>query len=779
MATQYPDQAPFAPLSLHDQTVQVNQYPQPQGLSVDLLQVRPTTSSQPSSSRPPNLLSTITDEPAPTDSEFSLSQLNATQRALLSSVIATVTSFDSTRAMFKRVHETEAALTAKDAEVQALIHELKVKEGLMEELRGKVDEREEMLVNRGRELDNTLVELRAASTRIKVLDGEKQVILESWDQQTIEVAVLQARIDTSKKWEADLNTQLADSKALIKDLEDQVMKSNETKATFSSQIRQLENDKANLEIARYEAEQRQIAGEARISELGSEAEVLRKELQDVRSSLEQSENTKVIVEDQLKQAMVRERDLSDHLGAYERELDDSKAELSNIGEQHMRNRQALEGLRSEKERLLERLTSFQSRWDSVTSSLSAAEDEIRNLSAALQITQGQAEERNQELERVRVESEASYVSFSEQIGALNAKVNSMHDDLQSTRQSLTDQQQEHEKLATTHAQLVSQYLALVLKSKSDSTQTSGEVERLATTIKESELQLQAMAEVIHNLESKLKMNDATVGEKSKELEERVREITALRKERDVLQRSLEDSQQELANKPHERTKADGAASTTLGDHQAQEDILSKLSSHLVGTSKERCEELEVIQSGILQARVEMEALKNRIGKLTVERDEAMKEVEGMMDSQRKYVNELENKIRANEETVETVKAKREVSDMQIIQLQDDLACNHSLIAEVRVLRAQMKMKEEKAKEYQRRAWAAEKSLQQAVEENSELRDAKTVGELEQTLSFRDAMIKDLQNQLAQTVAENADIRRALIGQGEEAPSNGRKRVRMY
>ena len=674
--------------------------------------------------------------------------------------------------MFKRVCETEAALTAKDAEVQALMLELKVKEGLTEELRVKNEEREAMLVNRGRELDN-------ARARIKQLDGEKQALLEFWDQHTIEVAVLHARIAASKQCEAVLNTQLADSKALIKDLEGQVMNSNATMVTLSSQIHHLENDKANLEIARYEAQQRQIAGEARVGELELEVEVLRKEHQSVRSSLEQSENTKVMMGDQLKQAMVRERDLSDHLGAYKREIDDSKVELSNIGEQHTRNCQELEGLRSEKESLLERLTSIQSQWDSVTSSLNDAEEEIRNFTAALQIAQGQAEERGRELERVRSESEASSVSFLEQIGALNAKMVSTHNDLQSTRQSLTNQQQEYEKLATAHAQLVSQFQALLLESKSDSTQTSGEVEQLATAIKDSELQLQAMAEVIHDLESKLKLNDATLREKSKELVESVKETTALRKERDIIQSSLEDSQRELANEPHERTEAEGAANKTPGKLQAREDNVSKLRSHLVNTSKERCEELEDMQSEILHARVEVEALKNRIGKLTVERDEAMKEVEGVMDSQRKYVNELENKIRANEETVETMKAKREVTEMQVTQLQDVLSCNHSLIAEVRVLRAQTKMKEEKTKEYQRRAWAAEKSLQQAVEENLELRDVALIGELEQTLGFRDAMIKDLQNQLAQAVAENADIRRVLTGQEDEATSNGRKRLRMY
>ena len=681
--------------------------------------------------------------------------------------------------MFKRVCETEAALTAKDAEVQALMLELKVKEGLMEELRVKVDEREEMLVNQGRELDNTLVDLRAASARIEQLDGEKKVLMVFWDQQAIETAVLQARIDASKQWEADLNMQLADSKDLIKDLQGQVMKSNAAKVTLSSQIHHLENEKANLEIARDEAEQRHKAGEARIYELESEVEALRKELEGVRSSLEQSENTKGIVEDQLKQAKVRERDLSDRLGVYRRKIDDSKAELSNIGEQYTRNRQELEGLRLEKERLLEVLTSFQSRWDSVTTRLNAAKGEIRDLSAALQIAQGQVKELNLELEMVLSESEVNSSSFSEQIGTLNAKVNSTHDNLQSTRQSLTDQQQVHEKLATAHAQLVSQHQALVLKSQSDSTQTSGEVEQLATAIKESELQLQATAGVIHDLESKLKMSDVTIGEKSKEFKERVKEITTLRKERDIFQRSLEDPQRELANKMHERTKADGAANTIVGDLQAQKDNLSKLRNHLVGTSKEKCEELKVMQSEILHARVEVEALKDRIGNLTVERDEATKGVQEMMDSQSKYVNELENKIRANEETVETMKAKREVTEMQMTQLQDVLACNHSLIAEVRVLRAQTKMKEEKAKEYQRRAWAAEKSLQQAVEENLELRDAKLIGELEQTLSFRDAMIKDLQNQLAQAVAENADIRRALVGQGEETTSNGRKRLRMY
>lgn len=332
--------------------------------------------------------------------------------------------------MFKRVCETEAALTAKDAEVQALMLELKVKEGLTEELRVKNEEREAMLVNRGRELDN-------ARARIKQLDGEKQALLEFWDQHTIEVAVLHARIAASKQCEAVLNTQLADSKALIKDLEGQVMNSNATMVTLSSQIHHLENDKANLEIARYEAQQRQIAGEARVGELELEVEVLRKEHQSVRSSLEQSENTKVMMGDQLKQAMVRERDLSDHLGAYKREIDDSKVELSNIGEQHTRNCQELEGLRSEKESLLERLTSIQSQWDSVTSSLNDAEEEIRNFTAALQIAQGQAEERGRELERVRSESEASSVSFLEQIGALNAKMVSTHNDLQSTRQSLT------------------------------------------------------------------------------------------------------------------------------------------------------------------------------------------------------------------------------------------------------------------------------------------------------------------------------------------------------
>ncbi len=690
-------------------------------------------------------------------------------------------SFDSTRAMFKRVSETEAALTAKEAEVQSLKLELKVKEGLMEELRVKADERDSMLVDRGRELDETRVDLRTASARIEQLDEENKVILEFSDQLTKEVAVLQARLDASKEREADCNTQLANSKARIKNLEGQVMLSNAAKVTLSSQIHHLETDKANLEITRYEAEQRRIAGLARIGELRSEAEVLRKDLQGARSSLEQSQNTKAMMEDQLKRAIARERDLSDHVTAYKREIDDSKVELSKIGEQHMRNRQELKYLRLEKERLLESSASFQSRWDSVTSSLNVAEKEIQNLSAALQIAQGQVEERNRELERVRFETEASSVSFMEQIGALNAKVNSTHDDLQSTRQSLTDKKQEHQKLATTHARLESQHHALVLKSKSDSTQASGEVERLATAIKEKELQLQAMAEVTHDLESKLNISDVTLGEQSKELEERAKETTALRKERDILQRSLEEAQQELANKMHERTKAEGAASKTPGDLQAQEDELSKLRSRFVGTSTERREEPEVMQSEILHAPVEVEVLKNRVEKLTVERNEAMKEVEGMRDSQRKYVNELENKIRANEETVETMKAKSEVTEIQMTQLQNVLGCNHSLTAEMRALRAQMKVKEEKAEEHQRRAWAAEKSLQQAVEENLELRDAELIGELEQTLGFRDAMIKDLQNQLAQAVAENADIRRALIGQGDEATSNanGRKRVRMY
>ena len=778
MASPYPDQAPFV---LHDQTVQINQLPQPQSLAVDLLQACPPASSQPSSSLPPNILPTTTDEPASTDTEFSLSQLSATQHALLSSVAATVASFDSTRAMFKRVSETEAAVTAKEAEVQSLMLELKVKEDLMEELRVKIDEREEMLVDRGRELDDTLVDLRTSRVRIEQLDGENKVLLEFSDQQTKEVVVLQARLDASKQREADFKRQLADSKARIKALEGQVMRSNATFVTLSSQIHHLETRKANLEITRYEAEQRQIAGLARVGELRSEAEMLRKDLQGTRSSLKQSENTKAIMEDQLNQAVARERDLSDHLAASKRELDDSKVELSNIGEQHTQNRQELEGLRLEKERLLDSLTSFQSRWDSVTSSLNAAENEVHNLSAALQTAQGQIEERNRELERVRCESEASSIAFLEEIGALNAKVNSTHDDLQSTRQSLTDKQQEHQNLATAHARLESQHQALVLQSKSDSTQASGEVERLATAIKESELQLQATAEVIHDLESRLKISDVTLAEQSKELEERVKEITVLRKDRDILQRSLEDAQQEFANKMYERTKAEAAANTTLGDPQAQEDELSKLRSRFVGSSTERCEELGAMQSEILHAPVEVEALKNRIEKLTIERDEAMKEVKGMRDSQRKYVNELENKIRANEETVETMKAKREVTEMQMTQLQDVLACNHSLIAEMRALRAQMKVGEEKVKEYQRRAWAAEKSLQQAVEENLELRDAELIGELEQTLSFRDGMIKDLQNQLGQAVAENADIRRALIGQGDEAASNanGRKRVRMY
>ena len=780
MASQYPDQAPFVPLSLHDRKVQINQCPQPQGLSADLLQAHLTTGSHPSSFLPPSLLPTTADEQAPTDSGFSLSQLNAAQNALLSSVYATVTSFDSTRAMFKRVRETEAALTAQGAKLQSLTLELKVQKGLMEELRIKVDEREEMLVDRGRELDDALVDLRAANARIEQLDGENKVLLELSDQQTMEVAALQERLDASKQREADLNTQLADSKARVKDFEGEVMKSNAINMALSSQIHHLVNDKANLETARHEAEQRRTAGEARIAELKSEVEVLKKALQGVRSSLEQSDNTKAIVEGQLKQATVRERDLSGLLGAFKREIDESKAELSNVGEQHTQSCQELEGLRLEKERLLENCTRFQSQLDSVTSSLKAAENEIRDLSAELQIAQGQVEERNRELERVRFESEASSVSFLEKINTLNAKMNSMHDDLQSTQRALTYKRKEHQKLANTHAQLDSQHQALVLKSKIDSTQASGEVERLATAIKENEFKLQATTEAIHGLELKLKMSDATLVEKSRELEERVKEITALRKERDIFQRSLGDAQQELTNEVHERIKAEVAANTTLGELKAQENELRRLRSHLVGTSMERREELEVMQSEILHARVEVEALKNRIEKLTVERDEAMKGVEKTMECQRKYVNELESKIRTYEETVETMKAKREVTGVQATQLQQDVpGCDHSLIAEMRALRAQVKAKEEKSKEYQRRAWTAERSLQQAVEENLELRDVERIGELEQTLNFRDAMIKDLQNQLAQAVAENADIRRALIGQGDEATSSGRKRVRMY
>jgi chromosome segregation ATPase len=683
--------------------------------------------------------------------------------------------------MFKRVRETEAALTAQSAEVQSLTLGVKVQAGLLEELRVKVDEREEMLVDRGRELDDTRVDLRAASARIEQLDGENKVLLELSDQQTMEVAALQGMLDASKHREADLNTQLADSKARYKDLEGQVMKSNAINMALSTRIHHLANDKANLETARHEAEQRWIAGEARIRDLRSEAEVLRKELQAVRSSLEQSDNTKALIEGQLKQAIVRERDLRDVIGACEREIDDSKAELSNIGEQHTRSRQELKGLRLEKEELLEGFTGFRSQLDSVTSNLKAAENEIRDLSTALQIAQGQVEERSRELERVRFESEASSASFLDQIGALNAMVITTHNDLQSTRQSLANKQQEHHTLVTTHAQLESQRQALVLKSKNDSTQASGEVERLATVIKENEFKLQATIEAIRGLESKLQMSDATLGEKSKELEESVKEITVLRKERDILQGSLEDAQQDLANEVQERTRAEVAAGRTLGDLEAQENELRKLRGDLVGSSVERFEELEVMQSEILHARVEVEALKNQIEKLTVERDVAKKEVEGTMDSQRKYVIELESKIRANEETVEIVKAKRGVAEMQVTQLQDVVACNHSLIAETRGLRAQMKMKEEKAKEYQRRAWDAEKSLQQAVEENLELRDAERIGGLEQTLSFQEAMIKDLQHQLAQAVAENADIRRALMGQGDEAKSNGsgRKRVRMY
>jgi chromosome segregation ATPase len=779
MASQYPDQVPFVQLSLRDQTIQINQVPQPQSLSADLLQARPTTTSRLSPSLPPNPLPTTIDGQAPTDSEFSLSQLNSAQHALLSSVIATVSSFDSTRAMFKRVRETEAALTARDAEVQSLTLELKVKEDLVEVLRVKVDEREEMLVNRGRELDDTLVDLRAASARIERLDGEYKVLLELSDQQTMEVAALQAGIDASKQREADLNTRLADSKARIKDLEGQVMNANAMGVTLSSQIRDLENHKANLEIARNEAEQRRLAGEERISELGSEAEVLRKELHDARSGLEQSEHTNAIMEGQLKQAIVRERELSDHLSAYEREIDDSKAELSKIGEQQAQSRQEREGLRFEQERVLENLTNLQSQLEYVTSSLETAENEIHHLSAALQIAQAQVEERDQELERVRFEARESSVSFSERIGALNAIVNSTHDDLQSARQSLADKRQEHQKLVTTHAQLESQHRALVLQSQSDSTRTSGEVARLTAAIKERELKLQATTEALYRLESKLTMSGSTLGERSKELEESVKEITALKKERGILQKSLDDAQQELANEVHERTMAEDAATATFGEFKAQEDELSELRSHLVDASVERREELEVMQSEILHARVEVEALKNRIEKLTLERDDAMKEVEGMRDGQRKYVKELESKIRANPETVETIKVKTEVTEMQMTQLQDLLACNDSLIAEMRVLRAQIQVKEEKAKEYQRRAWAAEKSLHQAVEENVELRDAERLDELEQTLNFRDAMIKDLQNQLAQAVAENADIRRALMGQRDEAMSNGRKRVRMY
>lgn len=652
--------------------------------------------------------------------------------------------------MFKRVREAEAALTAQSAEVQSLTRELKVQEGLNEELRVKVDEREEVLVNRGRELDDTLVDLRAAGARIEQLGGENKVLLELSYQQTMEVAALQGRLDTSMQREADLNTQLADSKTRIKDLEGQIMKCKAINVAFGFQIQHLKDIKADMETARDEAEQRRRTGESRIVELGSEAEVLRKELQGVCSNLEQSDKTKAIVEGQLKLALIREKDLSDHICAYKREIDDSKAELSNIGEQHRLSRQELKGLRFEKEGLLNSRTILQSRLDSVTSGLEATMNEIRGLSTALQIAQDQVEERNRELERVRFESEASSVSFLEQIGALNAKVDSTYDELQSTQQSLSDKQQEHQKLATAYALLESQHEALVLKSKSDSTQASGEVERLATVIKEHEFRLQATTKAICGLESKLKMSNVTLEEKSKELEERAKDIMILRKERDILQRWLVDAQQGLANQIHERTKAEVAANTTPGRIKVQENELGKPCSHLVGPPVEGLEDLEVMQSEILQVRVEVETLKNQFEGPTVERDEAMK-------------------------------AKRGATEMQMTQLQDILACNHSLITEMRALRAQMKVKDEKAKECQRRAWTAEKSLQQAVEENLELRDAERIGGLEQTLSFRDAMIKDLQNQLAQAVAENADIRRALMGQGEleEAKSNGRKRVRMY
>jgi len=779
MASQYPDQAPFVQHSFHDQMVQINQFPQPQNLSADILQAHPTTSFQPSPSLPPNPLHTTIDVQAHTDSEFSLSRLNETQHALLSSVIATVASFDSTRAMFKRVCETEAALTDRDAEVQSLTLELRVKEGLMEERQVKIDETQKTLVDRGRELGDTLVDLRAARARIERLDGENKVLLELSDQQTMEVTAFQAGLDASKRREANLNTQLADSKACIRHLEGQIMNDNMTKVALSSQIHHLENGRANMVIARHEAEQRRIAGEARISGLKSGAEVLRKELQGVRFSLEQSERTKAIVEGQLKQAIIKAKDLSDHLSAYKREIDDFKAELSNIGGQHARCLQQLEGLHLEKGKMLESLTSLQSQLESVTSSLETAQNENRYFSTALQIANSQVAERNRELEGVLCEAKESSVSFLEQIGALNAKVNSTHDDLQSARLSLTDKQQEYQKLATTHAQLESRHQALVQRSKSDSTRASAEVERLATAIKESELKLQAVTETVHGLESQLKMSNATLEQKSRELEERVKAITELKKEWTILRKSLEDAQQGLAKEMAERTKAEDAANTTLGELKAQGDELSGLRSHIVGNSMERREELEVMQSEILHTRGEVEVLKNRITRLTLERDGAMKQVEGSKGSQRKYVNELENKIRANEETVETMKANKEVIEMQKKQLQDLLAGNDSLIAEMRVLRAQMKVKEETVSEYQRRTWSAEKSLQQAVEENVELRDAERIGELEQTLSFRDAMIEDLQNQLAQAVAENADIRRALIGQRDEATSNSKKRVRMY
>jgi myosin protein heavy chain len=684
-------------------------------------------------------------------------------------------SFDSTRAVLKRLCEIETTLTARDAEVQSLTLELTEKECLIGDLRVKVEDREGMLADRGRHLNATRADLQAKTARVGQLDEENKVLLELSEQRAMEVAVQKAGLEASKQRQADLNMQLIDSKARIKDLEIQFMNASALSVALSSKVYHLESDKANLESAYNEAEQRRTMEESKISELRLEAEVLRKELQGVRTRLEKSEHAKHVVEEELNRAVIRERDVKWLLGDYKREVVDSKVELSKVEEHQAQSRQELEDLRLEKERMLENLANVQFQLDSTTSSLKTTESDRRNLAAGLQIAQDQFEERTRELERVRAEAEESSFSFLEQIGALNMKFDSTHNDLQSARRALADMQQEHQELATARAQLESQHQALVLKSKSD----AREIRRMATMVEEIRLGVGRQSEGIRGLLSDLEMRDATLEETKKELEERVKEIIALKKERDALQRSLEDAQQELANEMHERTKAEDMANTTLGELTAQEDELSKLRNDITGASVKRHEEVEVMLSDLVHVRAEVGASKRRIEELTLERDGAMKEVEEMRDTRRQYVNELESKIRAKEETVETMKAKKEAAEIQMAQLQDLRAFNDSLVAGMRALRAQMRAKEEMMKEYKDRAWGAEQNLREAVEENGELRDAERVGELEQTLNFRNAMIKDLKEQLAQAVAENADIRRALIGQRDEAISSGRKRVRMY
>ena len=768
MPSQYPDQTPFVP----DQTIQDNQFDKPQRLSADLPQMYPATKIQPSPSLPPT--PPTVDGRAPADFGFSLSQLDATQHPLLSTFVA---SLDSARAMLQRLCETEAAVASRDAQIQRLTVELKDKERLIEDLRVKVDEREEMLVGRGRELDDTLGNLRAAGARIEQLNGENKVLLELSNQQAKEVAALQGELHVSKQRETDLNAQLAGSKARIKDLESQVMNTNAINAALGSQMRCLESDKVNLERAHHETEKRRLVEEVKIGELRSEAELLRKRLQVVCC---ESERTKGIIEGDLKQALIREKDLSDQLSAYQRELGDCKSEISRIKEQYAQSRQELESLRSENAKVSESLTILQSRLDFVTSNLKATTHGNHDLSTALQIARDQLDEQNRELEKVRTSAKESSISFSERIAALNTTIDSAHDELRSTQRALSDEQQKHHRLAATHTQLESHHQTLVLESKSASTRASDEVERLTTAIHESVLKGQAAAEVIRALEAKLKTSDNSLGERKKEVDERVKEVAALKKERDILQKSLEGAQHELANEAHERAKVEDLANTTLGELKTQEAELSKLRDSLVGASTVRREEVVDMQSEVLHARVEVETLKGQIEKLALERDEAMKGAEEFKEDQRKYVNELESKIRANEETMETMKAREEATEMQVVQLQDVRECNESLVAEMRALRAQMKAKEEKTKEYQRRTWAAEHNLRQAVEENVELRDAERIGELEQTLSFRNAMIKDLQNQLGQAVAENADIRRALMATASASGSaGGRKRVRMY